>query len=149
MNASLPMNQLSLGETKPRCDCHECTQARSSKCMAPSLETDWLRCVVLAPMIDERVKLIRTAHAERFHPSWSDAHKNKLPWRIEDKSTQAFCELVVGRRIVSVEREPDIHDKDMGSNPVTIILDDGSKIEFDGWGHDYCGLTTRYAPANT
>jgi hypothetical protein len=66
---------------------------------------------------------------------------------IEDANTERAALLIRGRRIVAFSRErssgasfPD------DANYVDIILDDGSRLSFHGWGYDASGLYTEYSP---
>lgn len=55
--------------------------------------------------------------------------------------------LVIGRTIVAFEIAPDPepdNEWSHGQNAVTIMLDDGSCLHFDAWGHDASGVTTTY-----
>ena len=91
---------------------------------------------------------IRDANAARFHPSHPETTKNATPWEVSDETMEALSRLIVGRTIVSVEREQSGRESfPQGANAVTITLDNGSMLHFDGWGYDAWGLATSYSPA--
>jgi agmatine/peptidylarginine deiminase len=66
---------------------------------------------------------------------------------IENHNAPLLAQVVVGRTIVGFEREPDKGDpwcQDV--SPVTVTLDDGSRLRFEGWGYDAWGLLIHYDP---
>lgn len=66
---------------------------------------------------------------------------------IDDADVPIIARLVEGRTIVKFEREPDSgEDWPHGANSVTLTLDDGSTLDFSGWGYDSSGCDTGYTP---
>lgn len=61
--------------------------------------------------------------------------------RVDDSNSAELLKLLLRRTIVDVTREP-THKEDWshGNNSLTITLDNGTKIELWGWGHDASGL---------
>jgi len=101
------------------------------------------------PLTEDEVS-IREANAARFHPSHSEETKRGAPWTVTDSTADALSRLVVGRRIVSIIRESASGgDWAQGENSVTILLDNGAKLYFMGWGYDASGLDTSYSPPVT
>jgi hypothetical protein len=66
---------------------------------------------------------------------------------IKDEHHGLLDDLLVGRTIVAVEREPSSgEDWQHGENTVRITLDNGARLEFMGTGYDASALITSYAP---
>jgi hypothetical protein len=65
---------------------------------------------------------------------------------VSDENTLSFAAVLCGRTIVAVHREPRTEAWEHGQNSVTLTLDDGSQVGFEGWGYDASGLHTSYAP---
>lgn len=56
-------------------------------------------------------------------------------------------QVIVGHTIVAAHRNSDSRDRDLwacGENTVTLTLDNGALVEFEGWGYDASGVTTTY-----
>lgn len=65
---------------------------------------------------------------------------------VTDDNKDSLFVALIGKRIVSIEREPDSKESfQHGENSVRITLDDGSSLYFMGFGYDASGLTTFYA----
>jgi len=71
-----------------------------------------------------------------------EVRRNDDELLIEREHAGLLPSLVVGRTIVAIER--DTRDLGMGADSVTITLDDGSTLDFEGWGHDEWGLNLTY-----
>lgn len=64
---------------------------------------------------------------------------------VDDRNFDEFKKRVVGRIITGIVREESTGDSfPQCANGVIIILNDGAKICFDGWGYDAWGLSTSY-----
>jgi hypothetical protein len=69
------------------------------------------------------------------------------PLEREVESAEELRELLVGRRIVGAEREPDSGKRyELYENTVTLTLDDGATVRFAGWGYDASCCETTYTP---
>lgn len=63
---------------------------------------------------------------------------------ITDANIDEWRPRIVGRTITAFDREPDSKEEwPQGENSVTLTLDDGTRLEFYGWGYDSSGVITR------
>lgn len=67
---------------------------------------------------------------------------------LEVTDSETLSRLLVGRKIVAADREPDSGDDwQHGENTVTLTLDDGASVKFVGSGYDASACVTYYATA--
>ncbi len=92
----------------------------------------------------------------RNHGTWQDEKGSGIMREVrdddefvevEDEHGDILGELVVGRTIVAIEREPSSGQEwSDGENSVLITLSDGARLRFVGWGYDASGVDTLYSP---
>jgi hypothetical protein len=71
---------------------------------------------------------------ESIREAWGDLP----PSYVEERLLQSL----VGSTITAVEPR-DSADAESGLGRVILVLDDGRRVEFEGWGHDWWGLNVR------
>lgn len=70
------------------------------------------------------------------NPGWTEID--------DDNVMEILVPALIGKTIVGVVREDDVAiDWATEENTVTLTLDDGIVIEFEGWGHDASGVNAR------
>lgn len=101
---------------------------------------------------EERLKMPWRAEDTRNHTTWDGGIQREVleegpVFEVLDGLEATLQALVTGRTIVQIEREQHSgHEWQGGENSVTITLDDGARLHFDGWGYDASGLHTGYEP---
>jgi hypothetical protein len=81
---------------------------------------------------------------------WNRARLRVLSNKMEitDANQDEILAGIVGRRIISIVRDRDSDlDWPSGENKVSIVMEDGSRLRFVGWGYDASGIISYFIPA--